>query len=372
MDTIAFKLQEKPKALRTHESDDLAMIAGQDTDSKIQETSIEDGNSIQQINKDMDLVIARLSLNQFSDHSGLVKSSDLVFSNMDLLMLILLRLPLRKLMQFKCVSKSWLSLISSTPPPSGLFVQRPYDVTSSDPVFYFPLRDKYNDLTRRDHYVYNPTTNQLATLPRPTDWSLVYSLSLTLAFHPSNSPHYQVIACATMPQSESPVRLWQFEIYSSETKSWRVSGQPFPEPDGIGFTQGVYCNGSVYWLSELKSEAYSADCLFFDLKEERLKKFPKPPIRLTLSSRRSSYFGKSGDHLHFIEAVLSLVRRDRFIEDDSLVVLDIPGKVIRYNLVKRNFEEICEHKVLVDQHTRNGFGFGCLKVWQYVECHSSV
>ncbi|KAK1396342.1 hypothetical protein POM88_006205 [Heracleum sosnowskyi] len=34
MDTIAFKLQEKPKALRTHESDDLAMILGQDTDSK--------------------------------------------------------------------------------------------------------------------------------------------------------------------------------------------------------------------------------------------------------------------------------------------------------------------------------------------------
>lgn len=172
----------------------------------------------------------------------------------------------------------------------------------------------------------------------------------------------------------------------------------------------------------MKSEAHSADCLFFDLNEESLKKFPKPPIPLTSGSRTSSYFGKSDNHLHFIEvslpatllqvyelkcdhsgwfvkyevdlaqlskayprtfnnlhdqnyykvSVFSLIRRDRFFEDDSFVVLDIPGKVIRYNLVNRNFEELCDHKVVVDQHAPNGFQFGGPKVWEYIECHSSV
>ncbi|KAL8110663.1 hypothetical protein AgCh_026415 [Apium graveolens] len=322
-------------------------------------------------------------------------------------------------MQLKCLSKSWLSLINTIPPPSGLFMQRPHDFKTSDPVCYFPLRDMYNDIgvalslpifcnylfggcggevgchcpdsrlirildsshglllcsdyflgvlrkSGRDHYVYNPTTNQLATLPRRADDDVSYSLSMSLAFHPSNSPHYKVIACAKIPQSE----LKQFEIYSSETKSWRVSGQHFTEPVGIRFTRVVYCNGSVYWISDLELEANGADCLFFNLNEERLEKFPKPPIRLTSSSRRGSYFGKSEEHLHFIEvgfhaislhvyelkcdhsgwfvkyqidlaqlskaypqkskklhdqyyykvAVLSLIRRDKYLEDDSFVV----------------------------------------------------
>lgn len=84
----------------------------------------------------------------------------------------------------------------------------------------------------RDHYVYNPTTNQLATLSRRAGQDFKDSLTMILAFSPSDSPdHYKVIACATMPQSE----LKQFEIYCSENKSWRVSGQPFPRPDGIRF-----------------------------------------------------------------------------------------------------------------------------------------
>ncbi|KAK1371629.1 F-box domain-containing protein [Heracleum sosnowskyi] len=437
------------------------------------------------------MAIARLLHNQSSDHSGHVKrlehTSDLIFSNMDLLTSILVRLPLRKLMQFKCVSKSWLSLIktphflslrSQVPfhPPSGLFVQQHFSICNiiDDPVFYFRERDVYNDSgeirklptfcndlfacggncgtftcgcgglrririldssnglllccnsyyaeeEKHKQYIYNPTTNQLlATLPRLTDQNYVCTWSMTLVFCPSNSPHYKVIACALRRQIKSKSR--QFEIYSSETKSWRVAGQPFPYSDGILFMNGVYCNGSVYWLSKLYSDVNSADCLYFNLNEERLEKFPKPPIRLTLSTIRNSYFGESDNHLHFIEvslhstsfhvyelkrdhsgwfvkyhvnlaqlskaypqminnihdrnnykvAVLSLVRRDRFVEDDSFLVLDVPGKVMRYNLVKRNSEEICDYKVLVDQHARNIMRFGGLQVWQYVECHSSV
>lgn len=70
----------------------------------------------------------------------------------------------------------------------------------------------------------------------------------------------------------------RFIHLKSETRSWRVSGRPFPLPYGLGFRNGVYCNGSVYYLSELKSEVNSSDCWYFNVEDERLQTFPRPPI----------------------------------------------------------------------------------------------
>lgn len=107
----------------------------------------------------------------------------------------------------------------------------------NDPVHYFPVQDGYNDYmhhkittpvfchelfgprghltrivdyshglllctssywdpkTELENYIYNPITNELATLLRPSDQSFKCSASMILAFHPSYSPHYKIIAC---------------------------------------------------------------------------------------------------------------------------------------------------------------------------------
>ncbi|KAK1371656.1 F-box domain-containing protein [Heracleum sosnowskyi] len=434
----------------------------------------------------MDMNLARLFLDNHSFSSsdlGIPKlklSGDSIFSDQDLLTLILVRVPLKKLTQFKCVSKSWLFLISSPffsnlrccmlplPPRFGLFFQSSLignrlGRLQKDQVYCFPVQDGYNDdhdnkapvfnhdlfghrghRTRildsshglllcasyfwtpqieREHYIYNPTTNELATLPRPSHQSLICSLSMVLAFRSSDSPHYKIIACAKIPQ-ETPrdvpnsFLIMQFEIYSSETRSWRVCGQPFVSLSFFKFTQGVYCNGSVYYPNALQSEeeesAESSDCLYFNLEDERLHTFPTPPIATTRSLRRSFYFGESDDHLHFVEvcpyaavlhvhemncdhsgwfvkylvdlaplcktfpqcgdeylvAVLSIVRRDKFQEDDSFLVLGTCDEVVSYNLVNRSLKKMFDLEEVFDQASM--LRHKNLKAWQYVEGNLSV
>lgn len=133
------------------------------------------------------------------------------------------------------------------PPPSGLLFQSSLvgnlvgnrlGRLKIDPVYYFPVQHGYNDnhhhkvpvfcrdllghpgyptrildcshglllcstsfwapTTQRENYIYNPATNELVTLPRPSDQSMICSASMVLAFHPSYSPHYKIIACAAI------------------------------------------------------------------------------------------------------------------------------------------------------------------------------
>lgn len=81
-------------------------------------------------------------------------SQEVVLDEEDLLTLILLCVPYRKLMSFKSVSKKWLSLITNPhftrllrnllPPlrASGLFIQRPPEIGFPDKVYFVPLDDK--------------------------------------------------------------------------------------------------------------------------------------------------------------------------------------------------------------------------------------
>ncbi|KAL8118508.1 F-box protein At5g07610-like [Apium graveolens] len=375
----------------------------------------------------------------------------------DLLTLILLHVPWKNLKVLKCVSRHWHSLIT-TPyfrsllrPPlraSGLFIQRPVSSDRpDDKVYFLPLDDPktpspFKSLTfapqririlqsckglllcssdslsppqLHNSYIYNSSTNQLDILPKyPTRAEVEY---IGLAFDPSNSPHYKVIAFVHVLD---PVG--NFHIYSSETKTWLVSVQSFsPGPD-MYFDEGIYWKGCVHWLSpfHIKHERASAvpDGLYFNVDEGRLGTFPRPPISVESTSYRSFYFGESEGHLHFTEAcpcttslsvyemksdyskwflkyqinlapiskifpemtnykvfrcrykfavdLMSLVRRENF-QEDSFLVLAIPGEVIRYNIVDRSCKVLCN--VAADLGLRNvDWGdYRELKVWQYIE-----
>ncbi|KAK1363002.1 F-box domain-containing protein [Heracleum sosnowskyi] len=396
-------------------------------------------------------------------------SQEIVLDEEFLLALIMLRLPYRKLMSCKSVSKKWLSLITSTyftrllcdslPSlrASGLFLQCPPQSGKIPDQVYFVSLDKkntpspfrtpafahdiydpqkirilqsckglllcssafFNPRGECNGYVYNPSTNQLATLPKHPLGIGFGILLIGLTFDPLKSIHYRVIGLTTSRSGSAG----DFYIYSSETETWRSSIQSYVSAPGMHFFGGVYWKGCMYWLSELHTssepESSVSDCLYLNVDEERLGAFPRPPIVVRSSSRRSLYFGESEDHLHVIEvcpydtslsvyemksdysewfvkyqidldpiskvfpemtkhkyifrdksdyavAVLSLIRRENFRED-SFVVLEIPGKAIRYNLVDRSFEVVWDFSVDFGLTKIGRWPFGRFQVSQYVE-----
>ena len=273
-------------------------------------------------------------------------------------------------------------------------------------------------------YVYDPSTHQLATLPKHPhgngngNGNRIRLIGLT--YDPSKSIHYKVIGLVTTSRLED-VR--DFYIYSSETRAWKSSIKSYVQAPGMHFLDGVYWNGCMHWLADGVSglnfpESSISDCLYFNMDEERLETFPRPPIRVA-SLRRSLYFGASEDHLHVVEAyryatslsvyemksdysewfvkyridldpiskvfpemteheflsrkksdyavgVLSLIRRESF-QEDSFLVLEIPGKAIRYNLVDKSSKVLWDFSVDFSLAKVLRWRFGALRVWQYVE-----
>lgn len=247
-------------------------------------------------------------------------SEEVVIEDDDLLALILLRVPYRKLMSFKLVSKKWLSVITKpyftgqllnllpSLRASGLFIQGPLEIGSApNKVYFVPLDDKTtpspfktitfaNDLDYPEKirilrsckglllcstalinprsdcngYVYDPSTNQLATLPKHS-LRMGYELRLIgFIFDPSKSIHYKLIG-----QSRNPCN---FFIYSSETGCWRSSLQSYIPSPGMHFTDGVCWNGCMHWLSELDNydsqpESSISDCLYLMLMKKSLEHF---------------------------------------------------------------------------------------------------
>ncbi|XP_057489396.1 F-box protein At5g07610-like [Actinidia eriantha] len=178
------------------------------------------------------------------------------------------------------------------------------------------------------------------------------------------------------------------EIYSSETGSWRASGEPFTienDNNSMQFHAGVYWNGAINWFSTWGAS------LYFNVDEERLGTMPMLPVpEGNWYEREFRHYGESRGHLHLVEiygpvtrfnvyemerdysgwfvkyrvdldgvgiafpemmerrsgdeenysfTILSLVRLEK---DESFLVLHTPGKVIHYSLGDGSFRKICD------------------------------
>ena len=279
-----------------------------------------------------------------------------VASSEDLLIQILLKVPIKALMGFKCVSKQWLSLISNPhfvhlrnplPSASSLFFisstrkrknpnyqfipldvgdecQTPFKILDfiHDPLgsgisvlqscngLLLCASFRAHELSRR-YYVYNPTTKQFAILPQIGSQYAEHVCGMNLAFDPVRSPYYKVVCVRRVGN------LFQIEIYSSETQLWRVSGKPFTAPEYTEFQNCIYWNGSVHWWTG--SFHWSNDIniwggywrdepctLYFKVDEESLKRLPMPSKPDFIIPNYADYLipryvGESEGHLHLVE-----------------------------------------------------------------------
>ncbi|CAL5366786.1 unnamed protein product [Camellia sinensis] len=274
------------------------------------------------------------------------------------------------------------------------------------------------------YHILNPTTKQFKSLPQPRDGHK----GMNLVFDPSRSPHYKVVCVCLVDcddlvlsvESDQNKLYYQIEIYSSETGSWRACGEPFTANRNSEFRSGVYWNGAINWFNSL------GDSLYFNMEGERVRTIPMPLIPHGDWKRRPfRYYGESNDHLHFVEiygprtqfdvyeierdysgcfvkyhvdlgsvrvafpqmmqrisrdtmyylfAILSIVREKKD-DEDSFMVLHIPGKILRYSLGDESFEKICD--VGAEHCDGNGmvedsFMYSWFHSFQYIESVSCI
>ncbi|XP_073147658.1 F-box protein At5g07610-like [Henckelia pumila] len=243
-----------------------------------------------------------------------------------------------------------------------------------------------------EYFVYNPTTKKHSCIPIPPkpDYETDRGISkrirgINLAFNPVESFRYKIVSACSFDS-----HFW-IEVYSSHTRCWRVQSlQPFSS--SADFERGVYWNDAVHWMD---TDVDNARPLYFNVGTQTLSNMPKLPLAYSRHCKRDHYyFGESCDHLHFIDMrgpqvklvvhelkrdysewfvkyrvdlsavvvanpvmasirggdpmfwggfvyeVLAAVRGEE--EGDSFLVLRIPGKVVRYDIVLKSFRDLAE------------------------------
>ncbi|CAL5328381.1 unnamed protein product [Camellia sinensis] len=263
-------------------------------------------------------------------------AAEVIISNVDLLTEILLHVPTKSLLRFKCVSKHWLSLISDPQFScnharrmkisliSGLYFHyKPWNFKelisvsfhshSSLPTLAFlngvgerstpRIVDSCNGLLLcskvygRHFIVCNPTTQKYTTLAEPNSKSSRLSLhgfGAYLAFDPLKSPHYKVVLVNCAPLFAG-IRgsSYGIDIYSSESASWKHI--PVSTSPGDSLTRRVFWNGAIHWMSDENIH------FRFDVDAETLTGAPMPPYPKILSGGKYMYFGEYHGHLFLIQ-----------------------------------------------------------------------
>ncbi|KAL6185271.1 hypothetical protein ACLB2K_041405 [Fragaria x ananassa] len=278
----------------------------------------------------------------------------------DLLSQILLRVEAKSLLRYKCVSKHWLSLISSpkfrdrhtlrNPTPSlsaFIFLSTSQRLTfvSLSGSLSFPL-DSLPELRRAkilqscnglllfgsggeeaSYYVVNPTTFQFSKLTStPYAYQFDDCLGVAIAFDPCKTGKVEYHAVAVW--LISPNRLG-IGMYASESRSWS-SGlnvvEFMQEQFEVDFRRGVYCNGAIHWLTH-KDELFY--CYIGDGVDKKSVRggLVASPVSLVFD-REYRYFGESCGHLQLIDVFKPCVTQLEVRE----LKPDYSGWVVKYHV----------------------------------------
>ncbi|KAF5761744.1 putative F-box domain-containing protein [Helianthus annuus] len=242
----------------------------------------------------------------------------------------------------------------------------------------------------RKYYVFNPTTKQFAIIPSvPGGQNVRKTIRfMGLAFHQTDCLHYKVVCIRSVERYRE---LFQIHIYSSYTGKWKISSESFSADYFTPFWYGVYWNGAIHWAPSCRNP------LYFKIEDEQLQTLPLP-AKLASSEgyydgAMPMYFGESRGHMHLVDTangenhlhlivyemmsdysgwfvkfqvelddlpgafpeminsylhpsspyyyqfnVIDVVRGEN--EEDTFMVVRIPGKLIRYNVHDKSFKQI--------------------------------
>lgn len=208
----------------------------------------------------------------------------------ELLLEVLLRVPVKPLLRFRCVSKPWCSLIDNASfglkhleksiecnPDSGIVVreyrkgEKHYlvDVDSEDEFTAVEIGDslktdlsgtryagncnglvclwKRNDKSEDDIFLWNPATRKIRKLPRANNIPIPFMLigSCVVGFgYDHVSDDYKV-----MRTYDSQIYNIMVSVYSLKSNTW-TRADTISNDIRIWGDFGVYANGSLYWLEE--------------------------------------------------------------------------------------------------------------------------
>ncbi|KAM5553659.1 F-box protein [Rosa sericea] len=218
---------------------------------------------------------------------------------------------------------------------NGLFLCIPFSTHTRHfrSIYFVNPTSQYHSI-----YVVNPTSNQFLALSPPRAGKSTEFVRYALAFDPSKSPHYKVI-CLSTTRKHNWVH--QVDVYSSETRTWRLLETPYASRDlemhldGRSREGGVYCNGAIHWIRDEKElpirvgedgnslVRVDADLVhYYDIAEERLGlAIPSAPLVVIGYSPSKfpkfdhRYFGESGDHLYLIDVYKDSSSKNNIYKD---------------------------------------------------------
>ncbi|GJV06398.1 receptor-like serine/threonine-protein kinase SD1-8 [Tanacetum coccineum] len=306
-----------------------------------------------------------------------------VLTNDNLLTEIFIRLPIRCIHLFTCVSKQWLknlkspaftlkhSRIRSLDSPAGLFVNHirssfdcdfvsldlrinstKYTIENSFTLGSTKEADKVKILqscnglllctSSRRHafnYVYNPSTNLFKILPEPdyaNDDSNLYGCArLRLAFHPTKSPYYKVPAYAL----QAKYRIPRSSNYNNHTNPSKLATRKklLPMIITIQIPHILHLEGKLFdsrgcLLLVRRDDFGSSEFTIYEM----MKGSSVWLVRYHVDT--DAFMTPLPKGWSIRSTVWSIVLGER--EDDSFLVINLSGKVVEYNLISKNLWEV--------------------------------
>lgn len=231
---------------------------------------------------------------------------------------ILLRLPVKSLVRFKCVSKRWLSLISDPRFAEWHFKRASEHAqrvlfSSRTEVRFLDFNELFRDSTalkqlvvpfkqpnrrvrilgtcnglvcvslynHKDFYLWNPSTAVYRKLPDPWIKQSGDTHTYRDGFgYDLSSDDYKILVATC--HDDSLVTAAQVLVFSLKTNSWRHIQHP-----GLGYpyacifssrweSAGTLCNGALHWKVHLAEPYFCDSIIAFDLSEEKFRKVPMP------------------------------------------------------------------------------------------------
>lgn len=166
----------------------------------------------------------------------------------------------------------------------------------------------------RTYFICNPSTRQYRPIVSVSHKQMKGHRtlsSISLAYDPLKSPHYKVVCIwlvsicfkayskffVTRPKSRNLD--YQIEIYSSETTSWKLSGEVSSKPRNYHFASSVFWNGSLHWIIDTGR-------LFYFNVDRELKLEMDTPLSDEELQMEVNYFGEFKSHLYLIISRVSL------------------------------------------------------------------